>query len=467
MVHSKKTLFLGLVWSSIDKVGIFAAQMLLELIMARLLMPRDYGLIGMIAVFMSVAQVFVDGGFSSALIQKKDRTNSDYSTIFYICSGLGVCIYLLLLVFSPFISTFYNENLDSLIAVLGLSLIFNSIGVVHRTKLTVDLNFKKQALFSFLSICISGVVAVILAYYQYGVWALVAQTVLLAFFNNFFLILNNKWLPELRFSSDSFKQLSGYGFKLLISGFINSLYINTNSLILGKFYDTKTVGYYTKAYQLTIFPVSFLTAVIQRVVFPYMVNFQHEDEKLFSINQKYVTLYLMVFCPVIIIALFFSRELIILLLTEKWINILIPFKYLLTSCIFFPVIIINMNLFQVKGRITEFLYIEIITKIIGISIIFLMYRRGVNYIALGVLIQFFLQFIITSVFSCKLLKRKITDQITALLPIFLSNALLFLFAEILIDHLIFKSIFFVVTYILFTYFYYRKILLEVVKTFKR
>lgn len=467
MVHYKKTLFLGLVWSSIDKVGIFAAQMLLELIMARLLVPRDYGLIGMIAVFMSVAQVFVDGGFSSALIQKKDRTNSDYSTIFYICTGLGVCIYVLLLVFSPFISAFYNENLNALIAVLGLSLIFNSIGVVHRTRLTVDLNFKKQALLSFLSICLSGVVAVVLAYYKYGVWALVAQTVLLAFFNNLFLILNNKWLPELRFSSDSFKQLSGYGFKLLISGFINSLYINTNSLMLGKFYDTKTVGYYTKAYQLTIFPVSFLTSVIQRVIFPYMVSFQHEDEKLFNINQKYVTLYLMVFCPLIIIALFFSRELIILLLTEKWISILIPFKYLLSSCIFFPVIIINMNLFQVKGRITEFLYIEIVTKIIGISIIFLMYKRGVNYIAMGVLIQFFLQFIITSFFSCKLLNRKITEQITALLPIFLSNALLFLFAEILIDHLIFKSIFFVVTYILFTYFYYRKIVLEVVKTFKK
>jgi len=467
MVHSKKTLFLGLVWSSIDKVGIFAAQMLLELIMARLLMPRDYGLIGMIAVFMSVAQVFVDGGFSSALIQKKDRTNSDYSTIFYICTGLGICIYLLLLVFSPFISAFYNENLNSLIAVLGLSLIFNSIGVVHRTKLTVDLNFKKQALFSFLSICISGVAAVILAYNQYGVWALVAQTVLLAFFNNLFLILNNKWLPELRFSSDSFKQLSGYGFKLLISGFINSLYINANSLILGKFYDTKTVGYYTKAYQLTIFPVSFLTAVIQRVVFPYMVSFQHEDEKLFSMNQKYVTLYLMLFCPVIIIALFFSRELIVLLLTEKWINILIPFKYLLSSCVFFPVIIINMNLFQVKGKITEFLYIEIATKIIGIFIIFLMYKRGVNYIALGVLIQFFLQFIITSVFSSKLLKRRITDQIAALLPVFLSNALLFLFAEIVIHNLVFKSVFFIAAYFLFVNFYYKKLLLEVVKNFKR
>lgn len=126
-----------------------------------------------------------------------------------------------------------------------------------------------------------------------------------------------------------------------------------------------------------------------------------------------------------------------------------------------------MNLFQVKGRITEFLYIEIATKIIGIFIIFLMYKRGINYIAMGVLIQFFLQFIITSVFSCKLLKRKAIEQIMALLPIFLSNVILFLFAEILIHHLIFKSIFFVVTYILFTYFYYRKIILEVVKTFKR
>ncbi len=466
MVHSKKTLFLGLVWSSVDKAGIFVAQMLLELIMARLLTPRDYGLIGMIAVFMSVAQVFVDGGFSSALIQKKDRTNSDYSTIFYICTGLGIFIYLILLGLSPIISTFYNENLNSLIAVLGLSLIFNSIGVVYRTKLTVELNFKKQALFSFLSICISGIIAIVLAYHNFGVWALVTQTVLLAFFNNLFLIINNKWFPELKFSSDSFKQLSGYGFKLLISGFINSLYMNANSLILGRFYDTKTVGYFTKAYQSTIFPVSFLTTVIQRVVFPYLVSFQHDEEKLFSLNQKYVTLYLMAFCPVIVVALIISRELIILLLTEKWINILIPFKYLLSACIFFPVIVINMNLFQVKGRITEFLYVEIATKITGIFIIFLMYKKGVNYIALGVLIQFFLQFIITSVFSCRLLKRKITEQITALLPIFLSNALLFLFVELFMDNLFFKCIFFVVIYLIFIYFYYRKILLEVLRGFK-
>jgi len=126
-----------------------------------------------------------------------------------------------------------------------------------------------------------------------------------------------------------------------------------------------------------------------------------------------------------------------------------------------------MNLFQVKGKITEFLYIEIATKIIGIFIIFLMYKRGVNYIALGVLIQFFLQFIITSVFSSKLLKRRITDQIAALLPVFLSNALLFLFAEIVIHNLVFKSVFFIAAYFLFVNFYYKKLLLEVVKNFKR
>lgn len=465
MIHSKKTLFFGLIWSSIDKVGVFVAQMLLELIMARLLMPRDYGLIGMIAVFMSVAQVFVDGGFSSALIQKKDRNNKDYSTIFYVCTALGVFSYLLLLIFSPFISSFYHEDLNALIGILGLTLVFNSAGVVYRTKLTIDLNFKKQAVFSLLSICISGVIGVCLAYYGYGVWALVIQSVSLAFLNNLFLFLNNKWLPELKFSSESFKELSHYGFKLLISGFINSLYINANSLILGKFYSTKTVGYYTKAYQMTIFPVSFLTGVIQRVMFPYLVNFQNEEDRLFKINQQYVKLYLMFFCPIIILGLIFSKELILLLLTNRWIEILIPFKYLLASCLFFPIIVINMNLFQVKGKITQFLYIEIFTKVIGIMIVFLMYKKGINYICMGILIQFFIQFLITSTLSSKLLKKNIFEQIISIIPILLSSIVVYIGLEYSPYSVFIKGSIFILVYGIFIWLCYRRMITEMISSF--
>ncbi|SFT33117.1 Membrane protein involved in the export of O-antigen and teichoic acid [Chryseobacterium formosense] len=402
-------LLIGLFWSSIEKVGIIAIQFILEIILARLLNPSDYGLLGMIAVIMGVAQTFVDGGFTTALLQKKDRTENDYSTVFIFTLFLGILSYCILLLSSSYISEFYNKDLNIFITVMGLSLLFNSLGSVFRVNYMINLNFKIQAKISLISILLSGIIGVFLAYHGYGVWALIIQTVSLSFFTNLFLIIVSNWFPKFNFSVESFNSLFGFGIKVFFSSIIQSIYINITSVILGKFYKPATLGYFTKANQLTIFPTSVFTGIIQRVLFPYLTEFQNDNKILYANSIKNIKFYCLFGFPIITILFIFSEDVILLILGSHWIGIVSVFKILLLSCAFYPMIIMNMNIIQIKGKMNLFLIIEITTKLIGLMILFFTYKLGLVYIAYGILLQFFLQFIISSFSSLKLMRSGMTE----------------------------------------------------------
>lgn len=420
--------------------------------MARILSPQEYGIMGMLLVVISFTQVFIDNGFGSALIFKKDRTEEDFSTAFYTSAVMGILIYIILFLSAPYLSRFYNHNITLYIQVIGIGILINSLSVIYRTRLTIIIDFKSQAKFSFLAVVISGIIGLIFAYQGFGIWALIYQNIGLAFFNLIFLLINLKWFPQYRFSKKSFLELFNYGSNLLYAAIINAIYININSVLLGKFYSTRALGIYTKSYQFTIFPVTVFTGIIQRVFFPYLVKYQADYDELYHHNNRYNKLIFIILLPVITIVILFSNFLIRFVLSDSWTSMTIPFNILLVSTLFYPLIVMNMNVFQVIGKTSKFLFVEILTKVVGVSILIICYRYGLIGICFGILIQFMIQYIITSYFVAKSLGKNFLKTLSILIYFLLASIIYFVskyFLDFIEDG--FWKFFIVFLFVCFTY----------------
>lgn len=233
----------GVVWSTIERFSMQGVQFLLGIIMARLLTPDDYGLIGMIFVFISISQVFIDGGFTNALIQKKNRNETDFSTVFYINLIISILFYIILYITAPFIAQYYEQPLlTDLTRVYSINLILNSLVAVNRTKLMIAVDFKTQTKISFTAALISGIIGVSCAYLGYGVWAIVIQALVAASLNIILSFYFVKWIPLWTFSIESFKNLFSFGSKLLVSSLISNVYSNLYVFVIGKKFSAHSLG---------------------------------------------------------------------------------------------------------------------------------------------------------------------------------------------------------------------------------
>ena len=267
----KEKTLTAFIWSTIERFSVQFIHLFLSIILARILSPSDFGTIGMLNIFLALSQSIIDCGFSNALIQKKDRTQIDYSTTFYINIGLGIIIYALLFIASPYIATFYNQPILSTITkVVALNMIINSLIIVQRTKLIIELKFKVLAIVNTTSVIISGIIGLILAYKGYGVWALVFQTIISNLLSLLLTWYLSKWKPSLEYSKTSFNSLFKYGSKLLITSLYGPIFENLSTVIIGKYYTTNDLGYYTKAISLAQFPSMNTTSIVSRVSFPIL-----------------------------------------------------------------------------------------------------------------------------------------------------------------------------------------------------
>ena len=419
MTYKKEEFIKGILWSAIDKFGIVAVQIVLEIVMARLLLPSDYGVMGVVLVFLAIGQVFTDGGFSNALIQKQDRSEIDFSTVFFCNIMISGVFYVLLFISAPFIAQFYNlPVLTDIIRIIGFTIIINSLVIVHRTKLSISLNFKIQAKYSLLSVLFSGAIGLFLALNGYGVWSLVYQSLLLYVLNAVFLIFNLRWVPLFVFSKKSFDTLFYFGSKVLMASLVQAIYFNMYSVLIAKKFSTKELGLYSKANQFTLFPISTLTTVMQRVAFPYLSSYQGDNDKLFSLSQKFTKFNLILIMP-----LFFG----ISALSEPIVKIdLIPLLRILSiAFVFYPIIVNNMFLFQIKNQTKIFLKVEIITKITGILILFVTLKYGIIIMSFGIVAQQFLQLVITSMYCNRLLEQQLFSQLKMIGPHLLVSFLIF------------------------------------------
>ena len=415
----------GTVWSTVERFSIQGISFLVMIIMARILIPADYGLIGMLTVFIAVSQSLVDSGFSQALIRKLDRSEVDNSTVFYFNIVVGLLLYLLLFVCAPLIADFYDQPmLVPLTRVLSLGIPVNSLVVVHRALLTVDIDFKTQAKASLVAALVSGIVGIVMAYGGFGVWSIVAYQLSSLFINMLLLWILFRWKPEWIFSWRSFRELFGFGSKLALSGIIDTIYRNIYLIVIGKFFNTADLGYYTRAQQFADFPSANVSGIIQRVTYPVLCTIQNDDERLRDVYRRFLRLSAFVVFPLMIGLAAVAHPFIILVLTEKWEFTAVLLQIMCLYMMWYPVHAINLNLLQVKGRSDLFLKLEIIKKIVGVTILCVTLPFGLIAMCWGGVLSSILSLVINTHYTGILIQVGFLRQIRDLVPTMIYSLLM-------------------------------------------
>ena len=414
----------GLFWSSVDRFSSQGISFVFSIFLARILDISDYGIVAMIVVFMAVAQVFVDSGFSPALIRKPDLNEEDKSTAFYFNIVVGLACYGILFIVSPLIADFYDEPLLSpIIRVTGLSIVFNSLCVVQRALFTIAVDFKTQAIISLACTVISGIVGLVMAYNGYGVWALVAQSTISTFLNFVLLWLCSRWRPVTGFSKASFHYLFNFGSKLLASGLLDTLYNNAYPIVIGKFYNSAQLGLYSRAQGYASLPSSNITGVLQRVTFPVLSLMQNDDEKLANNYRRLLRMSAFVVFPLMIGLAAIADPLIRVLITSKWAGCIIYLQIICFGMMLYPIHALNLNLLQVKGRSDLFLRLEILKKIIGVCALCITIPFGITAMCIGLVAVSVVALYINTYYTGKLLSLGFLIQIKDLVPFFILSML--------------------------------------------
>jgi len=409
----------GITWSFIDHFAQKAITFIIGIILARLLLPSEFGLIGMITIFIAISTSFINSGFGSALIRKKDCTGTDYSTVFYFNFAAGLVFYWILFLAAPAISRFFNEpQLIRLVQVLSFVLIIDSLTIIQRTILTKRLDFKLQTKISIISSLISGTLGIVLAFRGFGVWSLVVKQISQRCANSLLLWLWNKWRPSLVFSKQSFTELFSFGYKLLISGLIDALYHNIYYLVIGKYFSTKELGFYTRANQFKDLPSGSIMQIVGRVSYPVMSEMQDDSAKLKANYKKLIKSTMLISFVLMIGMAAVSESMIIVLIGEKWRTSIVYLQMLCFVGMMFPLHALNLNMLQVQGRSDLFLKLEIIKKILAVPVIVIGVFFGIKVMIAGMIVNTFIAYYLNSYWSGRFINYPLKEQVLDILPSF-------------------------------------------------
>ena len=357
----------GTFWSAADAFLGQGVTFLVGIVLARLLTPDEYGLIGICLIFNAVLNGIVDSGFSNALIRKKDCSNEDYNTMFLTNMIVSIVLYIILFFSTPLIASFFGrEELTILIRVTGLVLIFNALSLTQQTVLSKRIDFKTKTKASVISAVISGVIGIYMAYTGFGVWSLVGQLITKRLIFTICLWVLNKWLPSLVFSFVSFQYMWGFGWKLLVSGLLNNVWSQLYQVVVGKFYSPATLGQYTRSRQFAALFSENLTSIIQRVSFPVLSEIQDEQGRMIAAYRQIIKLTMFITIPVLFTLGAVSEPFIYCLIGPQWHEAATFLPLICISLSIYPLHAINLNMLQVLGRSDIFLYLEIVKKILSI-----------------------------------------------------------------------------------------------------
>lgn len=407
----------GLIWSFIDNFSVQISQFIVGIILARLLDPKDFGLIGMMVIFITISQWFISSGFGQALIRKKNCTQRDYSTIFFFNILVGILVYGILFFSSPFISRFFNEpRLNVLIKVFGISLIIISFTIIQQTQLTKRLDFKLQTKISIISSLVSGLIAIYLAYSGFGVWSLVYKSLIEYGLRLILLWYYNSWFPSLVFDIKSFKELFGFGSKLLLRGLTYSIFNNIYYIIIGKYFTAAQLGFYTRAEQFNRLPSSNINKVVNKVSYPVLSELQDDDIALKSAYKKIYTSLVFITSISMLVLSAIAEPLIIVTVGEKWrpaIEILQPLCFV---GLLYPLADFNLTILKVKGMSGMILKLEIIKRILSIPVIIAGVLYGINILILAMIFLSFIEFLVNAHYSGKQISYSLKEQIMDNLP---------------------------------------------------
>lgn len=407
----------GVGWSAADALLGQGVTFIVGLVLARLLSPDEYGLIGICLIFTTVLNGIVDSGFSNALIRKKDVTDEDYNTMFTTNMAISIVLYVLLFISAPFVSDFFHRvELIALVRVTGLILFFNALSITQVTILTKNIDFKTKTKASLVSAIISGVIGIAMAFMGYGVWSLVAQQLSRQLLYTLCLWVLNKWCPKFTFYKGSFKYMWGFGWKLLASGILNNVWNQLYQVVIGRCYTSSTLGHYTRANEYASIFSSNLTLIVQRVSYPVLAEIQDDKERMVQGYRKVikVTMFVTAVCMISLGAV--SEPLIYTLIGTKWHEAATYLPLICISMSLYPLHAINLNILQVLGRSDIFLYLEILKKIVGIVPIVIGIFCGIYYMLLASILTGVISLYLNTWYTGKTLNYSFWKQLRDITP---------------------------------------------------
>ena len=407
----------GTFWSATDAFLGQGVTFIVGLVLARLLSPEEYGLIGICLIFVTILNGIVDSGFSNALIRKKEVSNDDYNTMFLTNMVISIVVYFILYFTAPFISHFFSRpELVNLLRVMGVIVILQALSITQVTILTKRIDFKTKTKASLFSSITSGVLGICMAYLGCGVWSLVGQQLSNKLLYTLILWLLNKWIPTLKINLYSFKYMWGFGWKLMISGLLNNIWNQMYQIVVGKFYSPATLGQYTQAQSYAELLSANITTIVQRVSFPVLAEMQDEKSRMVAAYRKIIKTTMFV----TVVSLFFlgaiSEPLIYTLIGEKWHETAVFLPYICVAMSLFPLHAINLNMLQVQGRSDLFLLLEVVKKIIMVIPILLGIFINIYMMLIGSILIGVVCFFLNSYFTGKDLGYSSFSQIRDIAP---------------------------------------------------
>lgn len=415
--ENKNAVLSGLFWQYAEKCGAEVIQFVVSIIIARILSPSDYGLIGLITVFISVASVFASSGLGQALVQRKEINNKDYSTVFFYSIAFSVVIYGILFFIAPYIAKFYNSPiLIQIVRVLGLTVIVGSINGVQRSYVQKTMQFRRFFVSTLWGKGISAIVGISLAYAGYGVWALVGQQLSMTITDTVVLWITVKWRPQLTFSVKRMKEMFSFGWKLLCSSLIDTVYSNIYSLVIGKTYSTSDLGFYNRGKQFPMLIINNINSSIQSVLFPILAEVQDEKDRLKSMVRRSMVTSTFIIFPAMAGLAAIAEPLTVILLTDKWLPAVPFIQFCCFTYAFWPISTANLQAINALGRSDIFLKLEIIKKIIGIVVLCLTLPHGLMVMMTARCFNTVLSSFINAYPNKKLLGYTYWEQVKDMLP---------------------------------------------------
>lgn len=415
----------GVAWSGIDNIAQYVVTFIVGIVLARLLSPDDYGLIGIVTIFTAICTTLINAGFTTALIRKKNATEDDYNTVFLVNLGMSLLLYVFIYFGAPFIADFFHrDELVLLTRVSSCGMIIGALALVQQTRLTKRIDFKSQTKITVVASLSSGVIGMVMALLDFGVWALVAQYLSSQTIRTVMLWFVNKWVPNYRFSKSSFHELFGFGWKILASNVLDTIWKELNQVVVGKYYNPATLGQYTRATQFSNLFSSNLTNIIQRVTFPTLSNIQDDNTRMLSAYRRIikVTMFITAICMFFLGAI--SEPLLYCLIGAKWHEAATYLPLICISASTYPLHALNLNMLEVQGRSDLFLGIEAVKKIIALGPLFIGATIGIVPMLYANIAASIIAYFLNSYYSGKLIGYSSWMQIKDIAPSFIIATLI-------------------------------------------
>ncbi|WP_233260605.1 lipopolysaccharide biosynthesis protein [Pedobacter sp. HMWF019] len=434
MMSLKQKTLSGLIWTFIQQFSVQLISFCITIILARILLPKEFGILAMLSVFIAVGNSLLEGGLTSSLIRSSGLSQEDYSTVFFFNLGGSVVIYMLVFMMAPYISTFYHQDILTLVLrVYALDFILNAFFGVQNARLTKEMNFKIQMAIQIPSVFIGGLLGVSLALNGFGVWSLVWMNLLQSFISTLLHWMYSGWLPSPVFSKRCFKQHFHFGYKMTLTGLLDILYKNIYVLIIGRYFSITQLGFYSRADSVSQLPVSNISAVINKVTYPMFATIVNDDLQLKRVYKKLMQQVLFWNAPVLIFLAVVAEPLFRLLLTSKWLPAVPYFQILCMAGVIYPLHAYNLNVLKVKGRSDLILKLEMIKKVLCVAGILGVVSFGIYGLLYFQLGFNFLGYYINSIYSSKLINYPVREQISDIFPILVISFLCGIFCYAL-DH---------------------------------